>query len=112
MKLTALEIALVESKRSVESDAHYRAYMLCVDRQDDAGTLSAEDAIELMKIMHEFALVRTNDSKIFAIVVFEREDNRDDLSWCSLQREPNAAGRYECCSSYDQSSFYLQIQSD
>lgn len=112
MMLTELELAFVESKRANASSAHQDAHILVCARQDDACTVSLDDAVELLSIMHKMSLLRCNDSEFFAITAYETPDgNGDDLSWCALQREPNAFGRYEVASSFDRSDFYLRLES-
>lgn len=111
MKITALDLDFLKSVAPLKFDAEIRANDFCVNNQDDACTLSHDDALKLLKIMKNFSMIYFDKDEYFAFTVISKPNSVGfDVSWCAISREPNSEGRYECASSFDKLEHMISVK--
>lgn len=104
MNFSALEIAALQDQRTWQAldllNAHHELHEHVCIQQDDACTLSEEDAVEMLRLMRGFALVKETDSGLFACSLVPVHGSVDCV-YARLQKAPNADGRYDAYSATD-----------
>ena len=105
MNFSTIELAALRDGRTWHANkllkAHHKLHDLVCDRQDNNCALSQADAIEMLRLMRRFAIVKETDSEFFACSLMPTQPSGDDCLYAFLQKEPNAEGRYETCSATD-----------
>lgn len=110
--LTEFDKAFLNTQRKTRTDlmqAHHAVHEFVCSRQDDRCTLSADDAQELLRLMHSFALVQLNVARneYTAVSFVDPDRNGNDLLYACLITDPDENGRFETCSASDTQRSFL-----